>query len=352
MDQKEAFLRSALIAPDERPLLLAVAQAPEDDGTRLVYADWLEEQGGPEATGRSEFLRVQYQLKTARRTNRLRSRDAKLRAELAPTWLSMIGDTPTWIRQRWGELVDEINAEDEYNRAEPRAIEVVNDQGLLDVRYDSLRQEWNSRALECLSSRTVAPVLRTLRLIGDGWAANGVRHIRLDALLQGHTFSNLTLFEVESELGEDGMPWIGGLDGEQGVLGRFLARAPVLRTLISPSAPDQTFFQQGNRPIEELRIVAGQEHQGFIRNLAQSTCFPRLRTLVWNDANHGYMDGWSKFCTPAEDYFALFKSPAIAGVVTLILRDVYVTPQQRRGLLAIRSQGVEITLIDNPYSRP
>jgi uncharacterized protein (TIGR02996 family) len=39
-------------------LLHAVAEAPEDDAPRLVYADWLEERGDP----RHEFIRVQLEL--------------------------------------------------------------------------------------------------------------------------------------------------------------------------------------------------------------------------------------------------------------------------------------------------
>jgi uncharacterized protein (TIGR02996 family) len=350
MDQKEAFLRSALLAPDERPLLLSLAQAPQDDATRLVYADWLEERGGAEAAARGEFLRIQHKLKTAKGTARLRSRQAELRTQLAPAWLSLIGDTAEWVRQRWGELVVQINSEDEYNHATVEALQTLSDHGLLDVRYDSGGTRWDRRALELLCSPTVAPVLRTLRLVGDGWAANGVRRVNFDGLTQGHAFPNLTLFELERE-GEHGMPWIGGLEGEQGALGRFLGRAPALQTLISPSAPDQTFFQQGERPIEELQIVAGQEHQGFIRNLAQSSCFPRLRTLIWNDANHSYRHGWSQYSTPAADYLALFQSGAIANVKTLVLRDVYLTADQIQQLLAIRSEGVEITPID-AYRRP
>jgi uncharacterized protein (TIGR02996 family) len=46
MDQKEAFLR-------------AVIEAPDDDAPRLVYADWLDDHGEPE---RAEFIRVQCEL--------------------------------------------------------------------------------------------------------------------------------------------------------------------------------------------------------------------------------------------------------------------------------------------------
>src|SRR5262249_49935579 len=39
---------------DERAFLTAILERPDDDATKLVYADWLEEQGDP----RAEYLRL------------------------------------------------------------------------------------------------------------------------------------------------------------------------------------------------------------------------------------------------------------------------------------------------------
>jgi uncharacterized protein (TIGR02996 family) len=43
----------------EDTFLRAIVEAPDDDGVRLVYADWLEEHGQPE---RAEFIRLQIEL--------------------------------------------------------------------------------------------------------------------------------------------------------------------------------------------------------------------------------------------------------------------------------------------------
>jgi uncharacterized protein (TIGR02996 family) len=43
----------------QRALIRAIADSPDDDGPRLVYADWLEEHGDPE---RAAFIRVQCRL--------------------------------------------------------------------------------------------------------------------------------------------------------------------------------------------------------------------------------------------------------------------------------------------------
>src|SRR5262245_4910665 len=48
-------------AGDESALLRAVIEAPEDDGPRLIYADWLEERGRHE---RAELIRLQVALAT------------------------------------------------------------------------------------------------------------------------------------------------------------------------------------------------------------------------------------------------------------------------------------------------
>ena len=41
------------------PFLRAICESPEEDAPRLVYADWLEEQGGAENVARAEFIRIQ-----------------------------------------------------------------------------------------------------------------------------------------------------------------------------------------------------------------------------------------------------------------------------------------------------
>jgi|SRR5262245_63695048 len=41
---------------DEKALLSAIWEHPHDDNVRLVYADWLQENGQPE---RAEFIRLQ-----------------------------------------------------------------------------------------------------------------------------------------------------------------------------------------------------------------------------------------------------------------------------------------------------
>lgn len=43
----------------EQAFLQAIREEPDDDAHRLIYADWLEEQGGAARTARAAFIRVQ-----------------------------------------------------------------------------------------------------------------------------------------------------------------------------------------------------------------------------------------------------------------------------------------------------
>src|SRR5438045_2915665 len=52
------WLRSPLRSEEERPFLQAILEHPDDEGTRLVFADWLEERGDP----LGEYLRNQCRL--------------------------------------------------------------------------------------------------------------------------------------------------------------------------------------------------------------------------------------------------------------------------------------------------
>ncbi len=88
-ERKVAVLRGAPDRPrDAKALLAAVLAAPDDDAPRLVYADWLMEQGDP----RGEFIAVQCELASlgeaeAARATELRAREAELLARHKKDWV-------------------------------------------------------------------------------------------------------------------------------------------------------------------------------------------------------------------------------------------------------------------------
>ncbi len=65
---------------DEAAFLGAIQDDPRDDATRLVYADWLEDQGDI----RAEYLRLEHQLE------RIPARLAELRGQIDPDWLERV----------------------------------------------------------------------------------------------------------------------------------------------------------------------------------------------------------------------------------------------------------------------
>jgi uncharacterized protein (TIGR02996 family) len=76
-----------LAMSEEQAFLLAIRQHPEDESTRLVYADWLEERGDY----RGEYLRVQIALLKAARQGKqiagLVERYRVLRPQLDTEWI-------------------------------------------------------------------------------------------------------------------------------------------------------------------------------------------------------------------------------------------------------------------------
>jgi len=79
---------------DERAFVQMIAAEPGDGGTRLVYADWLEEQGEAD---RAAFLRLEAQLTHTPVTHadfvRLNKEFRALHARLDPLWLARIDRT-------------------------------------------------------------------------------------------------------------------------------------------------------------------------------------------------------------------------------------------------------------------
>jgi uncharacterized protein (TIGR02996 family) len=81
---------------EREALLRAVCESPDDDTPRLVYADWLDENGEPE---RAEFIRVQIALARGSDEPRLKKREQKLLAKFGNVWLEPVQQ---YIAEPWG----------------------------------------------------------------------------------------------------------------------------------------------------------------------------------------------------------------------------------------------------------
>ena len=94
-----ASLRDHLV-PGYEPFLATILDAPYEDAPRLVYADWLEEQGDP----RAEFIRVQCERSRLPaddpefndQRERLEDRESKLLLAYGDGWRAEI---PEWARK-------------------------------------------------------------------------------------------------------------------------------------------------------------------------------------------------------------------------------------------------------------
>src|SRR5437762_302027 len=117
-----------------------IREHPDEDGPRLVYADWLEENGQP---ARAEFIRVQCE--RARlpegdpRRRTLEAREAELLAQHGAEWCAGLeGRTRQRVYQRG--LVEEVTLDVEellrsaaelFRRFPLRALSLRNAQGRL-----------------------------------------------------------------------------------------------------------------------------------------------------------------------------------------------------------------------------
>jgi uncharacterized protein (TIGR02996 family) len=85
MDSDDAFLQ-------------AILRDPNDEPTRLVYADWLEERGDPQSLARGEFLRLDHELATRKHKKKSRAvveaRLGALRETIDIGWLIVFDRLP------------------------------------------------------------------------------------------------------------------------------------------------------------------------------------------------------------------------------------------------------------------
>jgi uncharacterized protein (TIGR02996 family) len=90
----------------EQGFLQAILENPDDDTSRLVYADWLEETGGPAEAARAEFIRTQVALASlplgGERRLLLEARERALLREHAVTWRRAL---PQLDGIQWGDFV-------------------------------------------------------------------------------------------------------------------------------------------------------------------------------------------------------------------------------------------------------
>jgi hypothetical protein len=201
--------------------------------------------------------------------------------------------------------------------------------------------------LDTLVEPGVASSVASIQLRGPDEGANGTRNWDLSTIAENAvTFPKLGSLCVEQTKPTDhNRTIVASTYDEDGVLAKILRKAPALKVLVTPSAPNADFFRVGSRPIEYLSVDAGYDHQGFIANLARSSCFPQLRSFEFGEYNETYMEDFSAHVTPFSDYRELFTSPAFAPVTVFLWRNPGCSPvelaaakelNKRRQVLVVR----------------
>lgn len=212
--------------------------------------------------------------------------------------------------------------------------------GLLTVSYYGLpwaTSDYDPYAdtLGTLALPDVAPRVKIVSIAGPDEGANGTRNWDIAELVTPRPrFENLTTFHLQGTEPQHHNRSILTL-ADNCAAGALLDCAPNLRDLCIPSAPDASFFARSPHPLEKLTVQASYDPQGFLSNLARSSCFPALHTLDYADFSEAYSDGYPDLCATFEELRGLFSSPAFVGVRVAVLRNTHLKDEEFRALRAI-----------------
>jgi carbon storage regulator CsrA len=221
-------------SPEELAFLQAVLETPDDEGIRLIFADWLEEQDDP----RGEFIRVQCRLAgldvTGKERQALQAREYDLWVAHAQTWRAYL---PPVLRSAPFErgFVESVHlslggflahARDIFAAAPIR-------------RLHASRKEWyqDSSSLAALAASAFLANLAELELGGMGLADRNVVHLASSP----HAASLLSLGLRDNSIGDEAAS--------------ALAASPHLANL---RQLDVTFNRIGQAGAEALRARFGE----------------------------------------------------------------------------------------------
>lgn len=91
---------------DEAAFLRTICEYPDDDRVRLIFADWLEENGRPE---RAEFIRIQIAVRDGSASDFERDREGVLFRALREEWADediLVTPNPDWFADPDGKRLD------------------------------------------------------------------------------------------------------------------------------------------------------------------------------------------------------------------------------------------------------
>jgi uncharacterized protein (TIGR02996 family) len=93
---------------DDESFVRALCERPDDETTRLVYADWLDDRADP----RAEYLRTEAAWVALQPSDEqyrpLYRRVSQLAAQLDPEWFTAVSRTADLVHRAWQALPDEL----------------------------------------------------------------------------------------------------------------------------------------------------------------------------------------------------------------------------------------------------
>ena len=240
-------------------------------------------------------------------------------------------------------LDEQAEAVDHPERLERLSLIQAGDELHIGFFGDPLSEAFEE-LLSALIDPDVSTRLASLQLDAPDEGANGTKNWDLTPLGEAE-FPRLRVLDIaRARPGEHNLPIVARDYDENGILGRLLDRMPSLTYLTAPSAPSAEFFRVGERPLRFLAVDAGYDHQGFVRNLASSSCFPELSVLEFGEYRESYMADFADRMTPFRDYEILFDSPAFGPIRTFVWRNPACTAEEVDALRA-RDLGLSILVV-------
>jgi len=238
------------------------------------------------------------------------------------------------LQRRLADAAEETDLPEDLERL---CVTAAAGQLHLDFYGDPFEEAFQE-LLAVIVTPEVSAALASLTLSGSDEGANGTRNWDLSLLGEGDAlFPRLRALSIQqTQPADHNRSIIAAVYDEEGVLARILERAPALESLVTPSAPDAEFFRVGGRPLRFLSVDAGYDTQGFIRNLARSSCFPGLRCLEFGEYKETYTDDYAESCTPFPDYEELFQSEAFQPVRRFVWRNPACSTAEIGKLKALR----------------
>ena len=198
----------------DSPLYQAVLDYPDDDDTRLVLADWLEEHGDR----RAEFIRVQIAIAEARQDGRpvddaLKERENELLRSFREQWTEQLQVRTSVLTGKSRDAAKKLVSKFLYFRGfpswlatSPRVLVRHGDELMQIAPWQYIRFDRSNEQLDDLADWSGLANFRTLTIMGHGGG--------LEVFLRSRFLNQLQRLTLHST----------GRDDRQDSLGRLVSR--------------------------------------------------------------------------------------------------------------------------------